>query len=292
MVKRFTLLAAMLVLSGCAGVNIDSFQSADVKGSAFTQALVKEYRSFVKEEAAQYDWVDADHFAQKGLDALAGQDINPENPNDWNLPQHNVAEITNYYHRLSYILDNGAKKSSPALAAKALAKYDCWVEQQEENHQPQDIAECRGDFLKSFADLEKAEPSLAGKAKQYAASKPKVADVKKDTRAPQSGNGTVYFDFSASKLTADDIKTIQAIAKQAGKKAKVTVSGHTDTAGPGPLNKALSHRRAMAVRKALIDSGVPAKNIKVEAKGETDLAVKTGDNVREGRNRRAVIVVE
>lgn len=285
MFKRFSMLLALLVLSGCAGVNIDNFQSASVKGSAFTQALVKEYRDFVREETAQYDWVDADHFAQKGLDALAGKDINPENPNDWNLPDGKLAEITNYYHRLSFILDNGAKKSSPVLAAKALAKYDCWVEQQEENHQPQDIAECRDHFLKAFANLERAEPGLAAKAKKYAASKPKISDKK----SLQSGAGVVYFDFASAKLSADDVKTIQASAKQAGKNAAITVTGHTDTAGSVAVNKALSHKRAIAVRKVLIDAGIPAKNIKIEAKGESDLAIRTGDNVREAKNRRAAI---
>lgn len=296
MFKRFSMLAALLALTGCAGVNIDSFNAAEVKGSAFTQALTKEYRAFVNDEARQYDWVDADHFADKGLAILGGADANPEKPSDWNLPQASLPEITNYYHRLGHMLDNGAKKSSPALAAKAMAKYDCWVEQQEENHQPQDIAECRGDFLKAFADLEKAEPQLAQRAKAHAATQPKVMTPAKEEEAVKSNakadSGLVYFDFASSKLSADDTKAIQAIAKQAGKKAKVNVAGHTDTAGAAPLNKALSHRRAMAVRKALIDAGVPAKNIKVEAKGETDLAVRTGDNVREAKNRRAVISVE
>jgi len=290
MLKKWTLLSVVvLALSGCAGVNIDKFGNAPVKGSEFTTALVKEYKSFVASEAAQYDWNDADHFSQKGLRALAGENVTPENPDDWNLPKAKMAEITNYYHRLNYILDNGAKKSSPTKAAIAMAKFDCWVEQQEENWQPNDINECRGDFMKAFAALEKAEPSLAAKAKTHAA---KMATQKKEPSAPVSSSGTVYFNFNSAKLSADDIREIKAIAKSAGKKAKFTVSGHTDTAGSAKMNMALSKQRAVAVRQMLVDSGIAAKNVRIIAKGESDLAIPTEDNVREPKNRRAVISVD
>ncbi len=286
MFKRLVLAVAVLGLSGCAGVNIDNFRDAGVKGTAFTQELVKEYKSFVKSEAAQYDWPDADHFAQKGLQALNGENVMPENPSDWNLPDHNFAEIENYYYRLDYILANGAKKSSPTLAARAMAKYDCWVEQQEENHQPAHIAECRNEFMTAFAALERAEPSLAAKAKDAAKSR--------RTSAPtaQSANGKIYFDFNSAALTPDDTKELKSIAKQAGKKSKVTVSGFTDTAGSDAYNRALSHRRAMAVRRVLVESGVPAKNIRIQARGESDLAIPTGDGMREGKNRRATVTID
>ena len=289
MLKRVLMMLSILVLSGCAGVNIDNFNDAKIKGNSFTTALVKDYKSFVDSEARQYDWVSADHFAQKGMKALNGENIGPENPDDWSLPHANVAEFTNYFHRLSYILDNGAKKSSPILAARALAKYDCWVEQQSENHQPNDINACRGEFLKAFGALEKAEPKLAAAAKKHAASKPKA---KSKSDAVKSADGVIYFDFNAANLSADDVAEIKQIAKNAGKKSKVKVSGHTDTAGSAALNKALSHRRAAAVRQALIAAGVPSKNIRLEARGESDLAVQTGDNVREAKNRRVVIRVE
>ncbi|TAH36095.1 MAG: OmpA family protein [Alphaproteobacteria bacterium] len=289
MFKKFIVLSALLVLSGCAGVNVDKFDDAKVKGSPFTQALVKEYKSFVRSEAHQYDWYDADHFANKGLRALNGENVDPENPNNWNIPNHKIAEMTNYYNRLDYMLDNGAKKSSPNQAAKAMAKFDCWVEQQEENWQPNDIAACRKEFMAAFADLEKSETALADKAKKYASSQPKKARASmamKDT-TPHSGDGTIYFAFGSSKLNAADIKEVKALAKRAGTDNPVIVTGHTDTAGTRAGNMALSHRRAMAVRNVLIKAGVPSKNIRVEARGEDDLAISTGDNVREARNRRA-----
>ncbi len=287
MFKRFIAIAALVALSGCAGVNVDHFNDAKVKGSPFTQALVKEYKSFVRSESRQYDWYDADHFAHKGLRALNGEDVSPENPANWSIPDHKTAEMANYYNRLDYILNNGAKKSSPQQSAKAMAKFDCWVEQQEENWQPNDIAACRKEFLSAFAALESAETALADKAKKYAGSKPKKSATRVADSTPRSGDGTIYFGFGSAKLNAADIKEIKALAKRAGTDNPVTVSGHTDTVGGAAGNKALSHRRAMAVRKILIQAGVPSKNIQIEARGEDDLAIRTGDNVREARNRRA-----
>src|SRR3546814_7413405 len=64
--------------------------------------------------------------------------------------------------RLMPMRDSGARESKPQLAAHAQGSFDCWVEQQEENHQPDDIAACRGEFLEAMAELEKQpEPAPA-----------------------------------------------------------------------------------------------------------------------------------
>jgi outer membrane protein OmpA-like peptidoglycan-associated protein len=51
----------------------------------------------------------------------------------------------------------------------------------------------------------------------------------------------------------------------------------------------LSARRAETVGQALIERGIPAEDISLEAMGEEDPLVPTEDGVPEPQNRRVVI---
>ncbi len=111
---------------------------------------------------------------------------------------------------------------------------------------------------------------------------------------PPVRNFLVFFDFDKSTLTPramDIVKEAARVAKS-GQSAKVTCTGHTDTAGPASYNLALSLRRANTVKDALIREGVSATTITVLGKGETQLLVATKDGVREPQNRRVEIVVQ
>jgi outer membrane protein OmpA-like peptidoglycan-associated protein len=102
---------------------------------------------------------------------------------------------------------------------------------------------------------------------------------------------TVYFEFGRATLTSDGRSVIEqaaAFAKQ-GSMTRITVTGHTDTVGTEHSNLGLSERRAAAVRKALIQQGVPANGIVANGVGQSQLAVPTPDEVKEPRNRRVVI---
>lgn len=103
----------------------------------------------------------------------------------------------------------------------------------------------------------------------------------------------VFFDFDKSAITAAARQTIEqaaAAAKTQGA-ARINLTGHTDTVGTAEYNMALSLRRANAVKKVLVELGIPADEISVVGKGKTDLLVKTPDGVREPKNRRVEIVL-
>ncbi len=104
---------------------------------------------------------------------------------------------------------------------------------------------------------------------------------------------TVYFGYKTSTITPQAVELIEQAAARAlaDDIYDVVVVGHTDTVGPEASNYALSEQRARVVRDALIANGVPADRIRTEARGETDPAKPTGDDVREPLNRRVEVVI-
>ncbi len=265
--------AALGLLAGCVS-NIEEVGKAKGTGSAFTQALTEEYKSFVAEEHDEYDWAAADYFARKGLTAASGTAVPPEDPATYDLGDA-AGEIAAARQRLITDLDNGGRDAKPAVAAKAQVKFDCWVHEQDEGWQKDEIAACKNDLMAALDELEKKEAAPAG-----------------GTMAP--GNYTVYFDFDKAVINAAGQQVINQVLADARMHppSSVSVTGHTDTVGPADYNMALGLRRADAVRTALISGGVPADKITVASRGFTDLAVPTGPNVREAKNRRAEIILQ
>ena len=271
LVQLIGMLGTVGLLAGCAS-NIEQLRNVEpTGGTAFTQALASEYRDFTVFEADEmYDWPDADYFARKGLAAAGGEVVLPEELANWDLPQDKVGELTDARARLMNVLDAGARDSNPAVAARAQAKFDCWVEQQEENHQPDHIAACKSEFEAAMAELE---------------GKPMMAP---DTYI-------VLFDFDRSNINAAGQAVIdQVLADAAARGVPVSISatGHADRAGPEDYNMALSLRRADSVREALIAGGVDANAITVAGRGESEPAVPTPDGVKEQANRRVEIVLQ
>ena len=101
----------------------------------------------------------------------------------------------------------------------------------------------------------------------------------------------VFFGFNQSELTPQALDTIkQAVgAVHESGSAAIHVVGHADRAGSIAYNKALSLRRAKAVKKALIAEGVAAGAISILGRGESEPLVPTADGVREPQNRRVHI---
>lgn len=101
----------------------------------------------------------------------------------------------------------------------------------------------------------------------------------------------IYFGFNKCNITpeADKVLGEAADAAKSDGAASVQIVGHTDTVGSDSYNNKLSNCRASAAKSGLVSKGVPAGSITASGRGESELLVKTGDNVKEPQNRRATI---
>jgi outer membrane protein OmpA-like peptidoglycan-associated protein len=102
---------------------------------------------------------------------------------------------------------------------------------------------------------------------------------------------SVLFALDSAVVSKDADSVLNEIAQAAKDQpgASLVIEGHTDTSGDATHNRRLSEARARAVAEVLEREGVSRGRIRTEGLGETDLAVQTGNNVREPRNRRVIV---
>jgi len=285
-IRLFASFLALVALSGCAGFggvrDIEHLRGAEPTGDAFTRQLTAEYRQITLFEADEMmDWRDAGRFARKGLRAADGEVVPPEAIEDWDLPEAYVDIMTKARAELVGLLDASARTKHPVLAGTAQGRFDCWIEQQEENRQPDHIAACRKGYQDAIDALKAA---MAPKPMAKAAPAP----------APMSPETfVVHFAFDSTELTAESnagIAYVMHAAKEMGAK-DLAVTGHADRAGSEEYNLDLSLRRASVVLDALAARGADPAAISVAGRGEAEPAVATEDGVPEPANRRVEIIV-
>jgi len=290
---RIAVVAAALALSACASNGLlDELDQAQPVGSDFSKELFKDYaylaRSFGEAGGSASTAFDADNslslsgdasgdvadlasaYAQKALDSAQGQEVLPEAAPDGNTDADQMRQ------RLLTALENGRGKF-PADAARAQVQYDCWVMNARVDSLRSASAQCRRGLDAALSQLEHELNPVTVTT----------------TTTTTSADYQVYFDLNSWDLKAEQLTTLQqAIATaRAGGQSRITIVGHTDTSGSAAYNQRLSVHRANVVEEALVDMGARREAISVSGVGESDLAVQTGDGVKEPKNRRAVVTL-
>jgi OOP family OmpA-OmpF porin len=185
--------------------------------------------------------------------------------------------------KLMIALAEGGRDNDPSLAANAQVQFDCWMQEQEEHFQPNDIAACRAAFMNAIAKLDKAiapKPMMAIKKLMMAKHRAERVDV--------DGIYVVIFDFNSAKLNVESQRVLRKVAA-AFKMAKPTgrtMTGHGDLSGASDYNAALTRRRLDAVLGFLLEMGMPSMDLIPSTHGEKKALVPTKDGMREKRNRR------
>jgi len=266
----FALIFFSLFLTACGtGWSLDSLKNMKPAGTPFQNALAREYQDLAQSEADTYDWQNSSYFAKKGLSAAYGNDIQPENPERWDVPDETKLTLEEARTRLVNMLNDKNKRVSPERMAHAQMMYDCWVEEQEKNVVKSHIEACREEF---FATVD----SLHG-----------------DIRGFKYKAAIVFFDFNKAKLTKKALQEIKNFALKYADKPRIYIfsGGHADKVGSLDYNLKLSEKRAIAVKNELIRLGINEDRIKIHAFGKSAPLVNTPDGAREPKNRRVEIMV-
>lgn len=277
---------AALVLSAC-GMEYNRALDATPSGSAFDNHLYKEYIALAGEETGESDHGNSDTFALRAIAAAAGNSGAPEDVASRNLPAGTEGDLQVAHATLLGAFAKSAKEKIPDQAARAQAMYECWMEEQEENIQPDDIAACRAGFEEALAEIAEAlTPIMA--AAPAPAPEPVMAPL-----PPVPGPFVVNFGFDDSDLDDKAMAIIRsaASAAKAAKTTGVTVTGHTDLAGGNDYNITLSKARVLSVSNALVVAGgAKSSSVVQKWRGEESPRVGTPDGKPEAMNRRVVIV--
>ena len=117
-----------------------------------------------------------------------------------------------------------------------------------------------------------------------------IASMEEVPEPMESEFQTVYFDYNRWELRDDARKALQANAhnlQTIPERDMVTVSGHCDERGSEEYNLALGDRRAAAVKRYLVDMGVPAGRVRTLSFGEGRPAASGDGEAAWSRNRRA-----
>ena len=291
--KSLAAVAGVLALGACSGLGVQEARMVPPTGGAFETALHGEYLALSEAEYAEYDYSDSDVFAANAVMAAGGSAPEPEMLEYREIPEANVEELGNARDRLVAALDASGRSKAPGSAAHAQGMFDCWMQEQEENIQPEDIAACRAGFFGAIVAVENAlRPAPEPMVEAEPEPEPEPMALP-EVEAP-STHYVIFFAFNSSEISKDASGTIgdAVAATRQLKVVNITVAAHTDRAGASSYNQDLAQRRALAVVDKIRRFGGVNLNINIKNHGENKLAANTVDGVKDGRNRRVEIFID
>lgn len=270
-------LALLLLAATIACSPIDRLKRAhDADSGGFSADLAAEYLAFAESEKELGHKDNSTYFARKGLRAVRGKPVGPEDPAQWDIDDDTRLELNHARKRLMRAHNDFLARVASQRVARAQMLYDCWVMQAAERSDDDLALPCRGEFLGEVAQLEQIVATL-GPA-------PKVS---------LPAHYTILFPLGSATLGKNAAFTVQEVLAitRLFPLHTIEVTGHTDRSGSRERNLVLSTERAANVAQALVDAGIPPEVIGFSAEGEDNPVVPTLDGVRRERNRRVEISV-
>lgn len=274
--RMAALIAFALSAAACASSPLHQARKLDVRGSIFDKALHANYVALSASEWRQGDHKDSDAYAARAIAAGSAMPSEPEPLESGKLPADKLAELAEARERLLAAFANGARERSPVQAARAQVMFECWMQEQEENGQPQDLVDCRQGFVTAMDEI--APPDATVGAEEL------TVDLWSNAVHVEGIN----FDSDSAKLREDALPALRNLLSVLHGNPDLTlrIEGHTDSAGPESYNLRLSQRRAQAVVDWLIENGIDAARLQARGIGETEPVADNDTMVGRAANRR------
>jgi OOP family OmpA-OmpF porin len=282
-------LFSLVTLAACdTTASLAELQQTPPPENAYARALMAAYQSLAEEELERYDWWSSQYFADKGLAAAEGKPVAPEDPALRSLTPQVEDMLSDARIKLAAAITPEATRQWPDVSARAMASYDCWVENSEEGWNLSIIKRCRADFEQALTRLTQGMITPEITAASTPVSPPAPAPVVEPTAS------IFYFPFDEYRLKGESLEALHVFITGiiAAGPAEIIINGHADRAGSEEYNLALSERRARFVLDKLLAAGIDPSAISYYAFGETDPRVATEDGVAEQANRRVEIFIE
>ncbi len=276
--KAATMTVASILLAGCVGTELDVAKTLTPNGSDFSKNLYAEYIALSKAEFGEGDYQDADAFASRAIDAAAGVPGDIEALDARMIPAVHKGALATARRELTEVFAATSTTKDPVNSAKAQAAFECWMQEQEENIQPEDVEKCKAAFGAAMDAIRLAMAPAAAPA---------------PAPAPVDLSYTVFFGFDSDVVDAvaleEIVKAVKAFNDAGG--SRVAVGGYTDRAGNPDYNVGLAERRARNVAEAMNDLALNKLSGKIDISvfGEQNNAVPTPDGAKEQGNRRVRI---
>jgi len=107
------------------------------------------------------------------------------------------------------------------------------------------------------------------------------------------GSDSINFDFDKATLHAKDKELLSRIAGilLTSSDYRIDVHGHTDDVGTDEYNRALSERRAQAVRDYLVEARINPRIISIEGFGKSRPRFPGTDDGARSKNRRVEVAI-
>ncbi|MEM7071703.1 MAG: hypothetical protein AAF403_08105, partial [Pseudomonadota bacterium] len=143
----------------------------------FLYALSREYWAIAVYLTNEYqDLNDRALFSQKAENSAGGFAVLPENPKSWNLNERHREQLSVARTYLLNVLEQGGRFATPQLGARAQARFDCWVAEQEKNHHVSASAlSCKTEFERTLINIQ----SVIGAIRNYVPQPPDQSPIER-----------------------------------------------------------------------------------------------------------------